>query len=30
VSAVLTLSATVLAIIGPCSPTDDRAHIVCQ
>ena len=27
---VLTLSATVLAIIGPCSPTEDRAHIGCQ
>jgi hypothetical protein len=24
---VLTLSATVLAIIAPCSPTEDSAHI---
>ena len=29
-SVVLTLSATVLAIIGLCSLTDDRAHIDCQ
>ena len=27
---MLTLPATVLAIIAPCSPTEDRAHIGCQ
>jgi len=27
---VLTLPATVLAIIAPCSPTEDHAHNPCQ
>ena len=29
-SVVLTFSATVLAIIASCSPTEERAHITCQ
>jgi hypothetical protein len=27
---MLTLSATVLAIIAACSPTEERAHNLCQ